>query len=75
MQQALRTPEFLPVRLGVGRPPGRQEPADYVLEPFAKREEADVALLIDEGADAVRTLIASGLEATQDRHQRPGPPN
>lgn len=75
LQQALRTPEFLRVRLGVGRPPGRQEPSDYVLEPFAKREEADVVLLIDEGADAVRTLIASGLEAAQDRHHRPGPPN
>ena len=75
LQQALRTPEFLRVRLGVGRPPGRQEPADYVLEPFAKREEADVALLIDEGADAVRTLIASGLEAAQDRHNRPTPPD
>ena len=75
LQQALRTPEFLRVRLGVGRPPGRQEPADYVLEPFAKREEADVALLIDEGANAVRTLIASGLEAAQDRHHRSGPSN
>jgi PTH1 family peptidyl-tRNA hydrolase len=75
LQQALRTPEFLRIRLGVGRPPGRQEPADYVLEPFAKREEADVALLIDEGADAVRTLIALGLEAAQERHNRLGPPD
>jgi PTH1 family peptidyl-tRNA hydrolase len=75
LQQALRTPEFLRIRLGVGRPPGRQEPADYVLEPFAKREEADVALLIDEGADAVRTLIASGPEAAQDHHNRAGPPD
>jgi len=73
LQQALRTPDFLRVRLGVGRPPGRQEAADYVLEPFAKREEADVALLIDEGADAVRTLFASGLAAAQDRHTRSGP--
>jgi PTH1 family peptidyl-tRNA hydrolase len=58
----------------VGRPPGRQEPADYVLEPFAKRDDADVALLIDEGADAVRTLIAAGLEMAQERHHRAGPP-
>jgi PTH1 family peptidyl-tRNA hydrolase len=72
LQRALRTPDFLRVRLGVGRPPGRQEPADYVLEPFARRDEADVALLIDEGADAVRTLIASGLEAAQGRHNSPG---
>ncbi|MGZ4148083.1 MAG: aminoacyl-tRNA hydrolase [Actinomycetota bacterium] len=73
LQQALRTPEFVRVRLGVGRPPGRQEPADYVLEPFAKREEQDVALLIEEGADAVRTLVAHGLAAAQDRHTRSGP--
>lgn len=73
LQQALRTPEFVRVRLGVGRPPGRQEPADYVLEPFAKREEADVGLLIEEGADAVRTLVVDGLAAAQDRHTRSGP--
>jgi PTH1 family peptidyl-tRNA hydrolase len=73
LQQALRTPEFVRVRLGVGRPPGRQEPADYVLDPFAKREEADVALLIEEGADAVRTLVVDGLAAAQDRHTRSGP--
>ncbi len=73
LQQALRTPEFLRVRLGVGRPPGRQEPADYVLEPFAKREEADVALLVDEGVEAVRTLVVAGLAAAQDRHTRSGP--
>ncbi|MGZ4136967.1 MAG: aminoacyl-tRNA hydrolase [Actinomycetota bacterium] len=73
LQQALRTPEFVRVRLGVGRPPGRQEPADYVLEPFAKREEQDVALLIEEGTDAVRTLVADGLAAAQDRHTRSGP--
>ena len=73
LQEGLRTPEFLRLRLGVGRPPGRQDPADYVLEPFAKREEADVAILVDDGADAVRALVASGLAATQDRFNRAGP--
>jgi PTH1 family peptidyl-tRNA hydrolase len=73
LQQALRTPEFMRVRLGVGRPPGRQEPADFVLEPFGKREEQDVALLIEAGADAVRTLIVDGLAAAQERHTRSGP--
>lgn len=73
LQQALRTPEFLRVRLGVGRPPGRQDPADFVLQPFAKRDEADVAILVDDGADAVRALIVEGLEAAQDRCNRAGP--
>jgi PTH1 family peptidyl-tRNA hydrolase len=73
LQQALRTPEFLRVRVGIGRPPGRQDPADFVLEPFPKREEAEVALLVDDAADAVRSLIVEGLERTQDRFNRPGP--
>lgn len=73
LQQALRTPEFLRVRVGIGRPPGRQDPADFVLEPFPKRQEAEVALLVDDAAEAVRTLIAEGLERTQDRFNRPGP--
>jgi peptidyl-tRNA hydrolase, PTH1 family len=73
LQQALRTPEFLRVRVGIGRPPGRQDPADYVLQPFPKREEAELALLVDDAAEAVRTLILEGLERTQDRFNRPGP--
>jgi PTH1 family peptidyl-tRNA hydrolase len=72
LQQSLRTPDFLRVRVGVGRPPGRQDPADYVLQPFAKREEADVAILIDAAADAVRSLVLDGLAATQDKHNRSG---
>jgi PTH1 family peptidyl-tRNA hydrolase len=74
LQQALRTPEFLRVRVGIGRPPGRQDPADFVLETFPKRQEAEVALLVDDASDAVRTLILEGLERTQDRFNRAGPP-
>lgn len=73
LQQALRTPDFLRVRVGVGRPPGRQDPADFVLNPFAKREEAEVAILVDAAVDAVRSLILEGLAAAQDRHNRSGP--
>src|ERR671911_510345 len=73
LQQALRTPDFFRVRLGVGRPIGRAQAADWVLEPFAKREEPDVAILVDDGADAVRSLIADGLLPTQDRYNRSAP--
>ena len=69
---ALRTPDFHRVRLGVGRPPGRKDPADWVLEDFAKREEADVAILVGDGADAVLSLVAHGLAATQGRFNRSG---
>jgi PTH1 family peptidyl-tRNA hydrolase len=73
LQQALRTPEFARVRLGVGRPPGRKDAADYVLEPFSKREQADAHLLVDNGADAVRSLVREGIARTQDRFNRSGP--
>ncbi len=70
---ALRTPDFYRVRLGIGRPPGRRDPVDFVLEPFAAREEPDVALLVDDAADAVLTLVREGLGAARDRYNRSGP--
>jgi PTH1 family peptidyl-tRNA hydrolase len=70
---ALRTDAFFRVRLGVGRPTGRRDPADWVLEDFAKREEADVSILVDDGADAVLSLVRDGLQVTQDRYNRSGP--
>jgi peptidyl-tRNA hydrolase, PTH1 family len=73
LQAALRTPDFHRIRVGVGRPPGRQDPADFVLRPFSKAEAPDVPSLVDEAADAALSLIRDGLEATQDRHNRAGP--
>lgn len=75
LDQALRTPEYLRVRVGIGRPPGRQDPADFVLQPVGSRDEADLAILVGHAADAVRALITEGLERTQDRFNRstPGP--
>ena len=67
MVQAFGSKDFYRVRLGVGRPPGRQDPADYVLELFAPRERDEVAVLVQEAADAVRTIIREGLAAAQDR--------
>lgn len=69
---ALHTPEFFRVRVGIGRPPGRQDPADFVLQPFSKREEPDVAPLVAHAADAVISLAGDGLQATQDRYNRAG---
>ena len=73
LERALRTSDFFRVRLGVGRPAGRTEPADWVLDAFAKRDEPDVAILVDDGADAVRSIMREGLEPTQDRFNRSGP--
>jgi peptidyl-tRNA hydrolase, PTH1 family len=70
--QAFRSPDFYRVRLGVGRPPGRRDPIGFVLSPFAKREKEEVELLIEDAADAVLSLIADGLEATQAQFNRGG---
>jgi PTH1 family peptidyl-tRNA hydrolase len=70
---ALHTRDFHRVRLGVGRPPGRQDPIDFVLQEFGKRDEADVAMLVADAADAVLSLVAEGLGPTQDRFNRGGP--
>ena len=70
---ALKTPDFSRVRLGVGRPPGRMDAAEWVLKDFAKKEEPDVELLVDDGADAILSLVRDGLTVTQDRYNRAGP--
>jgi PTH1 family peptidyl-tRNA hydrolase len=72
LAEALRTVDFHRVRIGVGRPPGRKDPADYVLEPFARAEREDVDVLIEEAGDAILTLVRDGLAAAQDRHNRVG---
>lgn len=73
LERALHTPDFYRVRLGVGRPTGRKEPGDWVLENFAKREEPDVEILVADGADATLSLVRDGLRATQDRFNRSAP--
>ncbi len=70
LTQALRTPDYHRVRVGIGRPPGRQDPADFVLVPIGKEDEADVARWVDRAVEAVRSLISDGLAATQDRFNR-----
>ena len=59
------TAEYYRVRLGIGRPMGQQDPADFVLKAFSKVEQKDLAEFIVRGADVVESLITKGLEATQ----------
>ena len=65
MTSAFDTPDYYRVRLGIGRPMGQQDPADFVLKAFSKVEHKDLAEFIDRGADVVESLITKGLEATQ----------
>src|SRR5438552_6310793 len=73
LEQALRTPEFLRVRVGIGRPPGRQDPADFVLRNFTERERPEVEVLLEEAADAVLAIVRDGFPAAQDRFNRRRP--
>jgi peptidyl-tRNA hydrolase, PTH1 family len=68
--KALGSPEFLRVRIGVGRPPGQKDPADYVLEPVPRRQAEDFAVLLERAADATMDLVHLPLERAQDRHNR-----
>ena len=65
--KALGTPEFLRVRIGIGRPPGQQDPADFVLKPFASQERDALAVLLEDAADASEALVTEGLLAAQQR--------
>lgn len=60
--------EFYRVRVGIGRPPGRQDPADFVLKPWASAERAELPLLVSDAADAVELLLHEGLERAQNRY-------
>ncbi len=64
---ALGCNDYARVRFGIGRPPGRQDPADYVLREFAAAERRELAFLVDRAADAVEALLADGLEVAQNR--------
>jgi len=70
--KALGTKDYVRVRVGVGRPPGRMEAADYVLRDFAKAELKDLPWLIDAAADAVEMVVTQGLEAAQLRFHTKG---
>ena len=61
------TPEYYRVRLGIGRPMGQQDPADFVLKQFSKEEKKDLAEFLDRGADVVESLITNGLDFTQSK--------
>lgn len=65
MRKALGTGDFFRVRIGIGRPPGRQDPAAFVLKPFASSERSELPELIERAADATCSLITDGLERTQ----------
>jgi peptidyl-tRNA hydrolase, PTH1 family len=67
ISSSIGTRDYLRVRFGIGRPPGRQDPADYVLKRFSGAEKKELEFAVDLAADAVEALLDDGLEATQNR--------
>lgn len=63
----LRTRDYLRVRIGVGKPPGRQSGADHVLRRPGRAEAAELGVVIQEAADAVEAILAEGVDATMGR--------
>lgn len=68
MRSSFGTGDFYRVRAGIGRPPGRQSPADFVLSSYSATERKELPFQVDTAADAIESLISDGLERTQSRY-------
>jgi PTH1 family peptidyl-tRNA hydrolase len=67
LRSSLGTGDFHRIRVGVGRPPGRQDVADFVLSNYSSVERKELPFQVDHAADAVESLVTDGLAATQQR--------
>jgi PTH1 family peptidyl-tRNA hydrolase len=68
MSRSLGSKDYIRVRVGIGRPPGRQDPADYVLSDFSTVERKELESLVDRAADAVEAVMERGLELAQNQY-------
>ena len=71
LTRALGTCDYLRVRMGVGRPPGRQDTADFVLSRFSAAELPVLPSFINDGADATCLLVESGLLVARQKYHQP----
>jgi PTH1 family peptidyl-tRNA hydrolase len=67
VSQSVGTRDYLRVRFGIGRPPGRQDPADFVLKRFSGTEVKELEFAVDLAADAAEGLLSDGLETAQNK--------
>lgn len=72
VDRALGTPDYLRVRIGIGRPPGRMAARDFVLRRFTPDERATIDPTLDDVGDAIGSLVTEGLEPTQNRFHATG---
>lgn len=68
IRKALGTGDYFRVRLGIGRPPGQQDPAGFVLQRFSGTQRAELGEFLDRGCAALTMLLDDGLEAAQNRY-------
>jgi peptidyl-tRNA hydrolase, PTH1 family len=68
MSKSLGSKDYVRVRLGIGRPPGRQDPADYVLSDFSAVERKELEFLVDRAADVTEAVVTQGVEAAQNAY-------
>ncbi|MBO4164908.1 MULTISPECIES: aminoacyl-tRNA hydrolase [Micromonospora] len=68
MSKSLGTKDYVRVRFGIGRPPGRQDPADFVLSDFGTAERKELEFLVDRAADMVESVVSKGVEPTQNAY-------
>jgi PTH1 family peptidyl-tRNA hydrolase len=71
ISQSVGSKDYFRVRLGIGRPPGRQDPADFVLRDFGKAEREELPFLLGDAADAVEAIVEVGLTEAQQRFHAP----
>lgn len=66
ISRSLGSKGYARVRFGIGRPPGRQDPADFVLKPFSSVERKELPVLLEQAADAAEAVVEHGVEWAQN---------
>lgn len=67
LRSSLGTGDFFRVRIGIGRPPGRQDPAEYVLRGFGSTERRELTQVVERATECITSLIVYGLDSTQNQ--------
>jgi PTH1 family peptidyl-tRNA hydrolase len=67
---ALGVKDFARIRIGIGRPPGRMDPSDFVLSPFSPKERPEIEVALAEGADAAIAVVRDGVNAAMNRYNK-----
>ena len=71
ISKSVSTKDYARLRVGIGRPPGRQDPSDFVLSDFPGRERADLGVTLEQAADAVEQVVTVGFDDAQQRLHAP----